>query len=156
MGQGETMCLSIDILKSEKEVFDIGYTSELSTSWRFQKCFIVSELQKALPRSDGRDPGNSLIAICFQKHSGFNGFAATGDFCQHPLWRTCANGFELRSGEGLFVNLIPSTAGTLRVAWNGGARVPAGYFEGVVHNTPLPKPFQGPLLWTGLCSLARN
>ena len=37
------------------------------TSGRFQKCFIVSELQKTLPRSDGRDPGNSLIASRFQK-----------------------------------------------------------------------------------------
>ncbi|MCQ2170677.1 MAG: hypothetical protein MJY48_03865, partial [Bacteroidales bacterium] len=27
----------------------------------------MSELQKTLPRSDGRDPGNSLIASRFQK-----------------------------------------------------------------------------------------
>ena len=28
---GKTMCLGIDILKSEEEVFDIGYASQLST-----------------------------------------------------------------------------------------------------------------------------
>ena len=28
---GKTMCLGIDVLKSEEEVFDIGYASQLST-----------------------------------------------------------------------------------------------------------------------------